>query len=209
MNVRCSVVRVLALSAALASPGLAAESAKDVRVVNAPQEPIPVTASGTVGLAPGTAVGLAAGTQVQVANTAANPVHVMVPAEARQLYMQSADVRWGDGGSTHSFEEITVPAGKRFVIEYIGAQLFGPGWHDPEGVQFTIRTFANGTTSTASFSYPAQLSRLDQPSYSFAERVQLYQDGDSWNMRVGGIRQTSDGPLGGNFYVSGYLIDLP
>jgi hypothetical protein len=201
MNVRCSVARALVLSAALAAPGLGAEVGKDVRVVNTPQESIPVTASGTVALA--------AGTQVQVANTAANPVHVTGPAEARQLYMQDADIRWGDGGSTHEFVEITVPAGKRFVIEYIGAQVVGPSWHDPEGVEFTIRTFANGTTSSASFSFPAQLSRLSQPSYSFAERVQLYQDGDSWNMRVGGIRQTTEGPMGGHFFVSGYLVDLP
>ena len=145
----------VALVSGPASDG--ADSLKDVRVVNTPAEPVPVSATGTVGLVPGSQVGisgavsLALGTRVDVSNTPDTPLHVAAPAEHRDVFVRTVNLDWLEGAS-NAFAGIEVPAGKRLIIEYIGGRVStGEG----ATMDFTISTSANGGGATFHYPHPA------------------------------------------------------
>jgi hypothetical protein len=173
-----------------------------------------VGVTGTVALAPGAAVGvsgavtLAPGTQVEVANTPANPLHVVAAAEVRQVFAASVFLEWPEG-ATNRFATIAIPAGKRLVVESLSAVVSGNA--DQE-----IIFRARGTLANLHFiqvHFKGEESKFDfgthARGYSFAERVQLYHDSSDFDFQVGGIRQNGLGTASGTISVSGYLVDLP
>jgi len=207
----------LAVSLIAAAPGFGATvSEKDVRVVNTAAERIPVSATGTVGLEAGTQVGvsgevsLAPGTRVDVSNTPDNPMHVVATPEAREPYQRTANLDWVEG-APNAFAGIEVPEGKRFVIEFIGANVESA---EDQTIDFMIAVSANGGGGV--FVFPGPMSRVAAGSaiftrtYRFSEAVRLYHDAGGSTLRVGAMRPFSDRePARGSFSVSGYLVDLP
>jgi hypothetical protein len=93
----------------------------DVTVVNTSTNPVPITVQGTadVNVSNTPTVKLASGTTVQVGNTETNPVRVQNTDEsARQPFRAMVNAFFED--STIIYQDVvTVPAGKRLVIEYV------------------------------------------------------------------------------------------
>lgn len=127
---------ILAVSLALSTPRTAlsqgAGGGKDVRVVNAPAEAVPVQLQpgATVGIAGTPAVSiagpvaLAGTTPVQVQNPAATPVYVqVVKAPARKPWQASVNLDLADGETSKFVALPDPPPGKRIVIESGSAQL--------------------------------------------------------------------------------------
>ena len=213
---RFPAVAAVLVAALVSGPRLsaAADTSKDVKVVNTPAESIPVTATGTVGLAAGTQVGisgpvsLAPGANVEVSNTPDSPLHVVAPEPVRVPFQRSVDFHFLDG-TPSSIMSITVPAGKRLVVELIGGIV-----ETAEGTQvdFAMSPVANGGGGT--FYFPGVESRVTSGAfpraYHFSASVRAYHDGGS-PMYVAAFRPWLEpwGPATGRFVVSGYLVDRP
>ena len=221
MNHRVACAAALAVIVLAGAPAFAVEN-KDVRVVNTPAEAIPVNATGTVALAQGTQVGVAGpvsltpdtqvsltpGTQVGVANTAANPLHVVAAAAVPDVFVRRVGIQiLEDAGVGQAL--IEVPEGKRLVIEQVAAMMTAPLGMT---VDFDIEV-RSSAAPFAVFRYPTE--RRDTfgdellANYIFNEPLRAYHDGDQAPLRV---VEAHRGPLlfvQGTVTVSGYLIDLP
>ena len=180
-----------------AAPAPAAESSKDVRVVNAPGESVPVT--GTVALAPGAQVG--------VANTAEAPLHV-APARP-QVFMRSVHFS-ADSGELFTYLDMPVPAGKRLVVEAVSAAMESVEEQRP---RFVVSAAVDG--SAVGFTFAAEHSletgaSIYEHVYHVSRSLRLYHDGDEPNhLRLSVLRESSNGRSSGNFSVVGYLTDVP
>jgi len=100
-----------------------------VKVVNTAAEPIPVTvAPGTmVGISGTPTVALASDSSVKVTSTAENPLFVS-SISSREPFQVSFFDGANEGENFFSVNPLTVPAGKRAVIEFITLKVFvGPG----------------------------------------------------------------------------------
>ena len=211
MNHRIPCAAGLAVIVLAAAPAFAAEN-KDVRVVNTPAERIPVDATGTVALAPGTQVGVAGpvsltpGSQVGVANTAESPLHVVAAAPAPEAFVREVTLEW-DG--SEGWGDIELSAGRRLVIEYVGGRVLSSG-----GMAVAFRILPLSIGGAAEFRYDAPARQFaDNPElshfYQFTEAVRLYHDGSLGTLRVGALKSDSEAPALATVSVSGYLINTP
>ena len=220
MNHRIPCAAGLAAIVLAGAPAFAAEN-KDVRVVNTPAEAIPVSATGTVALAPGTQVGVAGPvaltpdtqvsltpeTQVGVANTAANPLHVVASAAQPDVFVRSEEIPL-EADQTIGFGFITVPSDKRLVIEQVGGKMIE---QVDKTVDYAIRVLSSG--GGTEFHYPAEgRATAGFPihrRYIFSEPLRAYHDGNHGLLRVGVIRSEGSLMAVAEVTVSGYLVDLP
>jgi len=207
MNHRVACAAALAAIVLAGAPAFAVEN-KDVRVVNTPAEAIPVSATGTVALAQGTQVAvagpvsLAAGSQVEVANTAESPLHVVSTAPAPETFVRQVNLEWTAG---LGWGDIEVPAGRRLVIEYIGARVFSSA-----ETTVDFRILPNSTGGSAEFQYTAQARQIGLSyKHTLTEAVRLYHDGSLGPLTVGAIVADGEVPAVGYVSVSGYLINTP
>jgi hypothetical protein len=241
MNLRIPCAAGLAAIVLAVAPAFAADN-KDVRVVNTPAERIPVEATGTVALAPGTQVEVvnpvilnpafpvtlnpataqvgvagfvhlapftgpvfvAPGSEVNVANTAATPLHVVSAAPVPETFVSQANLEWI--APALGFGDFEVPAGRRLVIEYVGGSVVSDG---ETMVDFRIQPLTIG--GGAEFLYPAQAREINAFTYAhrFSEAVHLYHDGSRGPLRIGAITFDGEVPAVGFVSVSGYLINTP
>src|SRR5437870_2121818 len=134
---------IFALTIALLNAGqVQGDDLKSVRVVNTTSDPVPTHAQGTttiagtvgfdpknnlVGLAPGSGVCINPSCNtVQVGNAADSPVLVRdVDNCARQPFQQMRIMSFSHGSASAS-TTISVPEGKRLVIEYVSADARFP-----------------------------------------------------------------------------------
>ncbi|HVF87004.1 MAG TPA: hypothetical protein VM866_05410 [Pyrinomonadaceae bacterium] len=166
--------------------GDAVGTTRPVKVVNTPAEPVPV-----------------AGT-VNVGNGRGNPLPVRdVDNPARQP-VHSGGFCGGNGCQTTLY---TVPAGKRFVIEYVS--MFA---EMPVGeVAFCrLDTFIEGRLVRHRLSMTAPAAAFDiNPGASLGQQVRLYADAGTTVTAVGSYSGTVGVDGGFTFSVSGYLVDVP
>jgi hypothetical protein len=102
-----------------------APSEVPVKVVNTVAEPIPVmVAPGTtVGISGTPAVSIAPGSSVNVTSTAENPLFVN-SVSSREPFQVAFFDGADDGENFFAVNPLTVPAGKRAVIEFITLEVF-------------------------------------------------------------------------------------
>lgn len=199
MNHRMPCAAALAVIVLAGAPAFAVEN-KDVRVVNTPAEAIPVSATGTVALAPDTQVG--------VANTAGAPLHVVASAAVPDVFVRSVNIEFvEDAGVGDAF--IAVPPDKRWVIEQVA------GWQrDAAGMDVDFIFGVSSSGGAAEYRYAAEGRRTTgNPdllhNYILSAPLRAYHDGANGPLRVSAHR--SDDPPGAIVLVtvSGYLVDLP
>ena len=186
-----------------------------VDVVNTPL-PVTGSVSGTIGLAPGTAVGLAPGTSVQIDNTVGNPVRVrnvndaIQPVQVTQTCTTTAI---GCGGTIY-----TVPAGKRLVVEYASMSVCSlPG----QSAQLSISTTIGGAAVEhfVSIAPPAAgpgsnsigcnpLVSTGSSLTAVGQPVRLYADAGTL-VGANADRTSNTGNATFTFSISGYLVDVP
>lgn len=96
-----------------------------VKVVNTAAEAIPVTVAPgtTVGISGTPAVSIAPGSSVNVTSTAENPLFVK-NISSREPFQVSFFDGANDGENFFAVNPLTVPAGKRAVIEFITVEVF-------------------------------------------------------------------------------------
>jgi len=193
-NIICIAVAGLTLGcfalAQVAQAGPGTSTSKNVNVVNTPNVNVANTPSVSVSNTP----------NVNVANT---PTVQDRDNPARQPFQASFTVGFPIG-SFQATETITVPAAKRFVIEYISV---GPG---RDLTQVTITTIVNGNGALST------LMLLQQPNQEFfpatflgaSQTVRLYADpGTSVSCKI--FRSTNIDFIALPLMISGYLVDVP
>jgi hypothetical protein len=198
-------------------PGPQAERVADVRVVNTSAEPVPVLTRGTtnvsgsvsvtntptVNVGPGATVGIdPSGNAVQVANPETAPVAVRDVDFGRQPFHQSANFSFPDGSITRS-TSISIPAGKRLVIEYVSGHLGVPAGQN-------ITKIALGVTLNQQFAdhfiirTPIGDSGLGNEFFGASQQMRVYADDLFINVQ----RNSPNGTAGGTVTISGYLVDV-
>ena len=187
------------VAAALASTpawAAAADPAKDVRVINGPEQSVPVT--GTVALAPGA--------QVDVANTSASPLHIAPSEGQRQVFMKRVHMRWFADGSDHVTEDVDVPLGKRLVIEHVSANF-----STLQANVFDIYVLVKvGGQSGSVWFRTSAAGHIVNFFNQFSQPVRMYHDPVFGNdLRIGGWRMGEDAGGSGDVTIIGYLVDLP
>ena len=159
---------------------------QNVKVINTPEQPVPVTGT------------------VSVSNLGGSPLPVQdVDSPGRQPV--TAEGSCSDSGCTDTV--YTVPAGKRLVVEYasITATI-------PPGKVARWRLFTNNAGQQgAELNFP-----LTQPPAIFGalsqstagQQVRLYAEAGS-DVRMNGTTSDNATPSTYIFSISGYLVDVP
>jgi hypothetical protein len=142
---------------------------------------------------------------VNVANTASTPVPVREVGAAIQPFQASGGGTFSNGVDSHSFVLVTVPPGKRLVIEYATVGGFAS-----EGVKLgtVIVTTVGGTTVQHQLVVTDQGSIYDPVNFAAAQPMRLYADPGT---DVVGIVVRTPNAFGGGagMTISGYFVDLP
>lgn len=194
---RLAAVLAAVLTTALVVSGLgladAAPKDKDVVVVNDATQPVPTQEQGTA--------------DVLVTNDASQPVPVSMEGEVRVPRIESGLINVETG--EHSGEAvITVPAGKRFVVEYVTAQGTDLDSTDEEHIDFFALT-DGGSNGLAGVNAPVH--RNVDGSYAVSEQV-LFYDVDDFRLFF-----TLDQPATGEgitakwnvlWTIAGYMVDV-
>jgi hypothetical protein len=176
-----------------------------VLVTNTPSDPVPVAVQGTANIA-GTIGVDPARNVVRVASSAADPLLVRDADDAQQPFQRGAFVIVAAGASNGS-QRITVPPGKRLVLEYVsflglaelGQTLFAH-----------LETHRSGSQELSALLTLSPGGRYVSGNDSFTanQQLRLYVDGGAeiacFVSRAGGSDQAQ-----GQFVLSGYLVDLP
>jgi hypothetical protein len=172
-----------------------------VRVVN--NSPIPVTGTVT-----GT-VDLASGASVRVNNTVADPVRVRNVNDAIQPFQAVAVCSGVSPMVDCETPLLTVPAGKRAVIEYFS----GEALLDPQQVALPSLVTAVGTTASLKHFVPPTSPAFTLGAGAavgttgWGQQVHLY--ADPGTVINGSAERSGSGPFTFAFHISGYLVDLP
>ncbi|MGB0036707.1 MAG: hypothetical protein WBP79_14645 [Candidatus Acidiferrales bacterium] len=155
-------------------------------------------------------------TIVTVANTAANPVpNSDVDNGARQPFQQQFSIGVPDGSNEGFQDSITVPAGKRLVVEFVSGEIFLPTNQQP---RIEICTLANsGFTDHATHHILATLQQPisflpatgnDTSTWVFSQSTEIYADpGTSLTMEV--LKNSNSGAASFFLTISGHFVNLP
>lgn len=179
MNKRRILISI-ALCLLVAAPALA-DSSKNVVVVNLPSQPVPTQATGV--------------TAVQNVDEPA-----LQPFQARA----TANIAPGDSG-TNAF--VTIPSGKRLVIQYASAYGDAPSG---QVLTFSVQTEIPGETNYTEHDVPAAQQNANGGTEIFVagSPVELYADSPQVLLRVDRNGATT-GTVYASISISGYLVDLP
>jgi len=155
----------------------------DVRVVNKPTEPVPVTLQGSA----------------QIDTSA--PIPVRDVNVAGRIPIQLTVHRTSpDGGNTANGSMYTVPAGKRLVIDFVSAHV---GVKSGDLPAMEILTTVNGDSGA----YFIPLAPASDTTFIVNQQVRFSCDaGESVVLVFGRTGTTGQGP--GIFTISGYLEDM-
>jgi len=143
-------------------------------------------------------------TKVSVVNTASEPVPTFdVDSRARQPF-QEVLVKILNPGEANGGSSLTVPAGKRLVIEHVTADAIAPSG---QGLWLSIVTTIGGNADFREFHlvvHPSQIPFLrivSQPLRAFANPGTL--------VTASVKRFDTTGQASVSFTISGYLVDMP
>jgi hypothetical protein len=195
----------------------AAPSDKDVVVVNTSANPVPVAGNVNLVNTPtvlaqqsGTwNVSLAGTPSVQITNPANSPLPVRdVENPAKQSFQRELDPLIPAGSFTAS-DSLTVPMGKRFVIEFASASI-----DTPQNTKMWVRIQTTTSGSTISHSLVPELlgnfGAAGSDFYLTAQPLKVYADAGTQVTVVasvlGGVANTNSGA---SVSLSGYLVDVP
>lgn len=201
-------IAVLLVSIVLGTPGkgnAAPPGDRDVRVINSASEAVPVTGSLTLAGTPGVVVTNAP--DVVVTNSAANPILVRdVDRPAAQTFARDVfqTIPAGSQFTTTSLMTVTVPVGKRFVIETFSCQI------STVGPQTLLASFVTRTNNhVTEYFVPVTATPFDTSLYFVGTLpVKAYADSgtDLWAyIRLG----TAGAAASVRCTFAGYLVDLP
>jgi hypothetical protein len=165
----------------------------------------------TMALSHGTVVGLADGSMVNVGNSADNPVLVrdvdraagQSDNRAAELFQSEAEMFFINGFADQSL--ITVPAGKRLVVDHESVWIGLPFGEKLFNVEFSVSSSSHGHRD---FLAPQEISTDFGPVYLANHQTQFYANaGDS----VGcGARKSTTTPNGELFCtISGHFVTMP
>jgi hypothetical protein len=172
LSVLIAAVTFVSPKSSLSSP---APDARDVVVINTPANPVPIIAQGTTTVTGNVSVTGTVGINpsaniVKVENTT-NPLSVRdADTAARQVHRVHLCQALPAGQFDITVPTYTVPAGNRFVIEYVHIKANGPGDFDTEAV---LRVFIGGSQSLYDF-LPTQTSSVFGELIS--QQVKIYAD---------------------------------
>jgi hypothetical protein len=179
-------VLVAVLAVTISGPGFSQSGKQpgpDVRVVNKPTEPVPVTLQGSA----------------QIDTSSPIPIRD-VDAAVKQPFQLTIHRTIPDGGNTANGPALTVPAGKRLVIEYISAHV---GLQAGQQPAMEILTTVNGEPGAYFF----DLTTHNDTTFVLSQPARFYCDaGESVVLVFGRTGATGQGP--GIFTISGYLENM-
>jgi hypothetical protein len=142
---------------------------------------------------------------VNVINTASAPVPVREVGPSLEPFQASGGGSFSSGVDSSSFVLVTVPLGKRLVIEYATVSGFAS-----EGVKLgaLIATTVGGTTVSHQLVVTDQGTLNDPATFAAAQPMRLYADPGT---NVVGIVYRTPNEFGGGagITISGYFADLP
>ena len=183
------------------------DSLKDVRVVNTPSNPVPTVAQGTTNIAGN--VGINPSSNIIKIDSSANTVKVensatpLLVHDVGEAPVRQPAVYFGSQALSAGQSEITVPAfdvpaGKRWVIEYINLEANAPG-------EFGASVFLHAPFGPSQIKYNL-LTRPNEAPFGIvvSQQVKIYVDAGQTQLR---FRRTP--PMGQetifDFVLSGYL----
>jgi hypothetical protein len=175
----------------------------NVKVTNTPT--VNVNSLPAVQLAPGAAVAVSGTPTVEIGNAAGNPVPVHDPATPGRTPFQTTINITVDDGVSGGNGLVSVPAGKRLVIEY--ASAFG-GTLSGDTLTFSIFTQDSANTNFIHYLPATQVVDLGaRHSFIAGQTVKLYSNpGSLVDLRLD--RTTPAGPVSAFFSISGFLEDV-
>jgi hypothetical protein len=222
VHLTLTAVGIALVAVALAATGGGSANATNntgpsqVLVVNSPNQPIPIASLGTTNVA-GT---VAVSTMPNITGTMSidpqnNSVHIVNPTPigvstdiAQRAINLDCPVLVFPPASEATVTCSTVPAGKRLVIEYVGASATLPTGESP---LFSVKSTANATTNE----YPIGsftttfLSSSGSNFWQADHVVKIYGDqGTNIVVHFASVGSTGEGALG-SIKLSGYLADSP
>lgn len=158
---------------------------------------VPLNVSGNVALAPGGSV--------NIGNLPDSPVPVFVVGEAAKEPFQQSTISTAFNGSSSSAEVITVPAGKRLVIEHFSAWINASG---PDGLaSISIGIQNAGQFDQGSCQQTGQTGNGLNHFFSCSGQTKFYAEAGQ-TVRFFVALSNSDGGFHRSF-VSGYLVSVP
>jgi len=199
----------LSLSFAHVNPVGSAPPGPSVTVVNTP---LPVQGTVNVGNFPASSsvsgsVSITGTPNVSVINTPSSPVPTRdVDNAARQPFQVSVSGDFRDD-HTEAVGQISVPAGKRFVIEYVtGAYVI------PSGEKITATDLSLLQNNSVTPVFGATFTGTDTGAndiFILSQLTRLYADAGTPSISIIGIRNSPSGTGQAFWTLSGYLVNLP
>jgi hypothetical protein len=222
---------MLAAAAVVVPQRSKADSTKDVLVVNAPNQPVPVSGNVAIGgtanvdvtntpnvnvaslpavqLAAGTSVGISGTPNVNVANQptvrlAPDTVVAAVNANARQLVQTLFEMDIVGGKFQNAATMYTVPPGKRFVLEDVSGHALLPTGQKLVIAELVLQDPPRITEFPVSFSG----TTFGVDWFLFGRTARGYANPGA-SVQAIAQRSDSSGDAQVIFNLSGYLVDLP
>jgi hypothetical protein len=147
---------------------------------------------------------------VSLAQTGGLPNVLLVRAvddPARQPFQQQPILDFADGAFAGAYngQPFSVPAGKRLVLEYIGATVSVPTGNR---FSFQISTLFNNTLTGHNIMSTGAMTISGSDQVSINQTLHIYADGPS-SVFLGGTRTYATGVLHVPVLLSGHLVDVP
>lgn len=206
-------VLVVLSAASLIAQNTAAKVADSVNVVNTPS--VNVVNTPTVQLAGTSTVQVSGTTNVKVQNDSSAPVPVQDVSKPKQTPFQ-VNQNLGPSpflNNNPASVAITVPAGKRLVIEHVSARAQAPFPAQTPVVLFSISTTVAGVSVEHFLDLPQVFNFNNangaQSQHVVSKAMKLFSDsGATIQVTALAIGQTGQA-IDVNFAISGYLEDVP
>jgi hypothetical protein len=165
-----------------------------VTVVNSPSQPIPVTGTTTV-------VG-------SVTIDSKTPLSVRdIDEPALQPFQQEIGINLADGIGEGEAPSAAVPAGKRFVVDFISAQASLPAGQHP---LILVKAFVNGANNGVSHNLLTTLQSNfgGNDQWVASQPTRLYADPNT-NLQIFFFRDATAGQASLFLKVSGHFVNVP
>lgn len=171
----------------------------EVKVINTPAEPVPVTGTvnvGNLGSSPLPVTGT-----VNIGNLGNSPLPVRDVDRAVRIPVQYTIPLSMSNGQFGRAETVTIPAGKMLVVEYVSAN--GLIYTGRIGQVYLQTPTPNSTFNTFTHNF---LWKQDGIDFTVSSQARMYATG---SLTMGLTRDSNQGPTLTFGSVTGYLIDAP
>jgi hypothetical protein len=204
-NVLSLTIVIVAVTFALVPQHVRADPPPgQVTVINAAGQPVPVSGSVAAAQSGSWFVGINGTPSVTIANTTSAPIPTQsVDEYGRQPFQQQLSMNIADG-SNEAEQFVTIPSGKRLVVEHVSAILYMPTGQVPD-----VRL--GGTTQgmfAVVFATAEKMGAFDvvNDQWTVARQALLYADPGP-NLLVVFRRNIVTGNAPGAITISGHLIN--